>query len=326
MQTFILVLEIRIFLDKELKLIRIILLRGNMRDKAPLEFIKNGLLNTLGTSFFGFIPDSMYLKFKYRLKFGEKLNLNNPGTLNEKIQWIKLNIRDKSHSFMVDKVAVREYIAKTIGEDYLVPLIGIWDSVDDIDFDALPSKYIIKCTHDSGSFLKCKDKSNFDVKKAKKWLKRKQRTNYYYKSREWLYKEVTPKIICEELLLEEDGSDIVDFKTFCFDGTMRFLIIKYYVNGELRRQSFDRDWNPIETPENLKSDARIFKKPQGFEDMVRISEKLSAGLPQLRVDLYNVKGKVYFGEMTYYHGSGFMPLGFDDLERKAGDWLVLPKV
>ena len=295
-----------------------------MKDKTFPEKLKRAFLSIIGTSFFGFIPDEMYLKLKYRLLIGEKLNLDNPVSLNEKIQWIKLNIRDKSHSFMADKQAVRKYIADTIGKDYLVPLIGIWDSVDDIDFDSLPQQFIIKCTHDSGSFLKCKDKSSFDIRKAKRWLRKKQNTNYYYKSREWLYKDVKPRIICEELLLEKDGSDIVDYKIFCFEGIMKFLRIKYYVDGELRQQSFDRDWNLIEKPEQLLPGTKIFEKPVGFEDMVRISEILSAGLPQLRVDLYNVDGKVYFGEMTYYHGSGFMSLEFEELERKAGDWLVLP--
>ena len=286
--------------------------------------IENAILFVLSTRLFNWIPDDKYLKIKYRIKTKDKLNLENPGNYNEKIQWIKMNFRKDEHINMVDKYEARKFIEEKLGSKYLIPLIGIWDKTSDIDFAKLPDSFVLKCTHDSGSFIICRDKSKLNIAKTKRKLNRNLKRNYYYKSREWLYKDIKPRIICEQLLKNEDGSEIKDYKAFGFNGVVKFIGVRYSHEGQMTAQMFDTDWNSLDRPDMLlPGDTRI-DKPQTLDEIINITRILSAEMPMLRVDLYTIRDRVYFGEMTFYHGSGFDTIHLEDLEAKMGDWIELP--
>lgn len=290
-----------------------------------IKTIEKGLLHLMATRLFYKVPDRIYLQIRYRIRTHKKLNLDNPVSYNEKIQWLKMYYRKPEQSIFVDKYEVRKYVEEKLGSKYLIPLIGIWDKVADIDIESLPHSFILKCTHDSGSSIKCTDKSQLNIRKTKRKLNKNLKKNYYYKCREWLYKEVTPRIICEKLLINADGSDILDYKIFCFDGVVKFIRVKYFLDGVLSKQTFDTQWNLLEKPGMLKPDIEIIKKPENLEEMLFVAKTLSDGLPMLRADLYNVDGKVYFGEMTIYHWSGFTTMKFYEIETKMNNWFTLPE-
>ena len=193
------------------------------------------------------VPDSLYLKVLYRVIMGRKLNLKNPKEYNEKLQWLKLNDRKPEYSTMVDKYEVRGYIGDLLGDKYLIPCLGIYDSVDDIDIDALPDKFVLKCTHDSGSVEICKDKSSFDIEGARHRLSQAMKRNYYATYREWPYKYVKPRIIAEGYL-EGDGGDLKDYKVMCFNGEAKIIEVheNRFVEGKVHTQTFyDREWNIV---------------------------------------------------------------------------------
>ena len=193
------------------------------------------------------VPDSLYLKVLYRIIMGRKLNLKNPKEYNEKLQWLKLNDRKPEYSTMVDKYEVRGYIEDLLGDKYLIPCLGIYDSVDDIDIDALPDRFVLKCTHDSGSVEICKDKSSFDIEGARHRLSQAMKRNYYATYREWPYKSVKPRIIAEGYL-EGDGGDLKDYKVMCFNGEAKIIEVheNRFVEGKVHTQTFyDREWGIV---------------------------------------------------------------------------------
>lgn len=255
------------------------------------------------------LPDYLYLKYKFKTFMGYSLNLNNPKTFNEKLQWLKLYDRRPEYTKMVDKYKVREYISEKIGEEYLIPLLGIWDSPDDIDFDSLPNKFVLKCNHDSGGLSICRDKKNFDANIAKKKLKKSLKTNYYYSGREWPYKNVPRKIIAEKYMVDDSNSDeFTDYKFFCFNGYVDCVMVCLDRNsGDPKFYFFDKDWKLKRLNKRGKEAPKDFTipKPECIAEMFEIASKLSEGFPFVRVDLYQSYGKIYFGEMTFYPDSGF---------------------
>jgi len=274
-----------------------------------------GLLN--------WIPDQLYLKIIWRLKTGKKLNLTSPKTFNEKLQWLKLYNRKPEYTQMVDKYEAKKYVAERIGEKYIVPTYGIWNRFDEIDFGILPNQFVLKCTHDSGGLVICKDKAKFDIVAAKKKIEKSLKRNYYFGNREWPYKNVQPRIIAE-VYLEDDGDDaLVDYKFFCFNGVPKVMYISRDHGKTPRTDFFDmdfkhlpfwfRDPNAEVTPE----------KPSGFAKMRSIAEILSNGIPFLRVDFYQVNNHIFLGELTFYHMSGYAkvcPSKWDDI---LGSWIDL---
>ena len=274
------------------------------------------------------MSDDVYLSRMFKAKVGYPLDLTAPKTFNEKLQWLKLHDRKPIYTTMVDKYAVKDYVASIIGEEYIIPTLGVWDRFEDIDFDALPDQFVLKCTHDSGGLVICKDKSKLDMKKARKKINKSLHRNYYYMFREWPYKDVKPHIIAEKYMEDHSTAELRDYKFFCFGGVAkcykvdfdRFIAHKanYFTpDGELMKLG-EKDYPPdfdkkIPIPENL-------------DKMKEFAEKLSATLPFLRADFYDVDGKVYFGELTFYPASGFGRFIFDGNDELLGSWIKLPEM
>ncbi|MDY5000689.1 MAG: ATP-grasp fold amidoligase family protein [Lachnospiraceae bacterium] len=274
------------------------------------------------------VPDSLYLKVLYRVIMGRKLNLKNPKEYNEKLQWLKLNDRKPEYSTMVDKYEVRGYIEDLLGDKYLIPCLGIYDSVDDIDIDALPDKFVLKCTHDSGSVEICKDKSSFDIEGARHRLSQAMKRNYYATYREWPYKYVKPRIIAEGYL-EGDGGDLKDYKVMCFNGEAKIIEVheNRFVEGKVHTQTFyDREWNivPLTQVETVTVD-RAGERPRQLDEILRLSELIAKNMYHARIDWYIEGDKIYFGEITFFDGSGFESFSTPEMERMLGDMINLPE-
>lgn len=270
-------------------------------------------------------PDKLYLQLKYYAFFGKKLNLKNPKTLNEKLQWLKLYDRNPKYTEMVDKYNVRRYIAATIGEDYLIPLLGVWDKVEDIDFSQLPSQFVLKCTHDSGGLVICKDKNKLDIEDARKRMKRCLRKNYYYHGREWPYKNVKPRIIAEKYMVDKPDSELKDYKIFNFSGKAKMIQVDYDRFSAHKRNLYTPEWQYIDVGMQYPTHPEIIiNKPKTLDTMLELASKLSAGYAHVRTDFYSIKDKVFFGEMTFYPESGFGKFTPESFGVKMGDWLELP--
>ncbi|CDA34176.1 uncharacterized protein BN700_00624 [Firmicutes bacterium CAG:536] len=290
--------------------------------------IRFGYLSTLG--FFNWIPDDIYLKKEFKVRMGKELNLNNPQTFNEKIQWLKLYDRHPEYTMMVDKYAAKQYVASKIGDEYIIPTLGVWTKFDDIDFDKLPNKFVLKCTHDSGGLVICKDKSTLDIAAAKRKIEHCLKRKYYYIHREWPYKNVPPRIIAEKYMTDNVNTStnetLKDYKFYCFDGKVRFLMINSDRNFKTSTKAdyFDRDFNWLDFTWGYEHANVRPVKPDCFDEMIAISEKLSKGLPHVRVDLYECNGQIYFGELTFYDGSGFDKIEPIEWDYKIGKMLKLP--
>lgn len=278
------------------------------------------LNNKIVASFFS---DKLYLKIKYRLIMRKKLNLKNPQTFNEKLQWLKLYDRNPEYTKMVDKYEVRKYIAETVGEEYLIPLLGVWDKFEDIDFDVLPDQFVLKCTHDSGGLVICKDKLKLDFDVAKKKIKKSLKRNYFWQSREWPYKNVNPKIIAEEYMVDESGTELKDYKIFCFNGEPKFLFVATDRPYDTRFDFFDMEFNHLPFLNGHLNADRELNRPDGLEKMIEIAKKLSKNMKQVRIDFYDINGKVYFGEITFFHWSGMVPFEPEEWDYKLGEHIKL---
>ena len=272
--------------------------------------------------------DEKYIKKIFKLRVGMELNLDNPRTFNEKIQWLKLYDRKPEYTQMVDKYAVKEYVANIIGEEYIIPTLGVWDNVEDIDFDKLPNQFVLKCTHDSGGIVICSDKTKLNLKAAKAKLMRGLKKNFYAQSREWPYKNVEPRIIAEEYIVDESGYELKDYKWFCFDGEPKALFIatdRGVEGEETKFDFFDSEFNHLPFTNGHPNATRAIRKPAGFEQMKHLAAQLSKGHPHLRVDFYDINGKIYFGELTFYHWSGMQPFKPEEWDYTLGSWIKLPK-
>ncbi|MFW6015505.1 MAG: ATP-grasp fold amidoligase family protein [bacterium] len=282
------------------------------------------LFLTLGhRGFFNWMKDETYIKIAYRLKMGKKLNLDAPKSYNEKLQWLKLNNYKPEYTKYVDKYEVREYIGDTIGDEYLIPLLGVWNKFEDIEFDALPEKFVLKCTHDSGGIVKCTDKNKFNRKAARRKISNSLKYNYFWGSREKPYRDIKPRIIAEQYMVDESSAELRDYKFFCFDGEVKALFIATNRGIDTRFDFFDMDFNHLPFMQHYKNADIKIEKPDQFNEMIEISRKLSAGIPHVRVDLYNVDGKVYFGELTFYHFSGLEKFEPEEWDLRFGSWIDL---
>lgn len=275
--------------------------------------------------FFKWMNDETYLKIAYWCKMDKRLDLKHPTTYNEKLQWLKLNDRNPEYASLVDKYEVRKFIEKTIGEDYLIPLLGIWDSIDEIDFDKLPNQFVLKCTHDSGGLVICRDKEKLDIEKAKKKLKKSLRHNYYWGQREWIYKSIKPRIIAEKYMVDESKKELKDYKFFCFDGAVKAMFIATDRGIDTRFDFFDLEFNHMPFMQHYPNSNKPIRKPKGFEKMIGLAKVLSEGFPHVRVDFYDINGEVYFGEMTFFHFSGWEKFEPEKYDQLFGSWLELPK-
>ena len=272
------------------------------------------------------LPDKCYLKLRYRLTFKKALNLKNPKTYNEKLQWMKLYDHNPLYTKLVDKYEVRDFIANSIGEDHLIPLIGVWDKFDDIDLNTLPNEFVMKCTHDSGSVFICKDKSNVDVNKLRKQMNSCLKRSQYKAGREWAYKNVKPRIIVEKLMTDNSSPSLKDYKFFCFDGEVKAMFIatdRGIENQDVKFDFFDSEYNHLPLKHGHENAAVTPSRPKNFEKMKEIASKLSKGLKHARIDLYDINDQIYFGEITFYHHCGFVPFTPDEWDYKFGEWIKL---
>lgn len=272
------------------------------------------------------LPDFIFLEIVYFKVFHKFFNLSNPKTFNEKLQWLKLNDRNPRYTTLVDKYEVREYIKEKIGEEYLIPLLGVWNTFDEIDFDKLSNQFVLKCTHDSGGIKICTDKRKFDYKEAKKFFSERIKLNYYYSGREWPYKNVKPRIIAEKYMVDESGIELKDYKIFCFNGEPKLIQVDFGRFTEHKRNIYDLNWNLLDLSIQYSNDKKhIIDKPFNLEDMIKLSRILSEGIPHIRVDWYSINGKVYFGELTLYHGNGLEEFNPEIWNLKLGEMINLPR-
>lgn len=270
--------------------------------------------------------DEEYLMKLFKARKNYTLDLKNPKNFNEKLQWLKLYDRNPEYTIMVDKYRVREYIADKIGEKYLIPLIGVWNNPDEIDFDSLPKQFVLKCNHNSGIGLCiCKDKEKLNINKVKKELNRGLNQNYYLSSREWPYKNVPKKIICEKYMVDESGYDLKDYKIFCFNGEPKFVQIDYDRFNNHKRKFYDLNWEEMELKLIYSSDNTKIERPSNFDRMLELSRSLSKNIPFLRTDFYVINDSIYFGELTFFPEAGIASFTPEEWNNKLGDLIDLPE-
>lgn len=272
--------------------------------------------------------DKTYFRVKWwARRMPYKLDLKNPLTFNAKLQWIKLYDRNPLYTTLVDKYRVKDYVRARVGDEHVVPLLGAWDSVDAIEWDKLPEQFVLKVNHDCGGQVICKDKSKLDKANAIEKLRKAFAKNYYFEGREWPYKNVKPKVFAEAYMEDEYG-ELRDYKFFCFDGEVKAMFIasdRQTEGEEVKFDFFDADFNHLPFTQGHPNAVVQPQKPKGFEEMKQLAAKLSKGLSEVRVDFYDVNGKVYFGEFTFFHFGGMVPFKPVEWDYTFGSWIKLPK-
>lgn len=273
------------------------------------------------------LSDEEFLRIKFKAELGYELNFDDPQTFNEKLQWLKLYDRKPEYTTMVDKYAVKKYVADKIGEEYIIPTLGVWNNFDEIDFDKLPEQFVLKCTHDSGGLVIVRNKNEMNKKAAKKKLTRSLKRNYYWGNREWPYKDVPRRIVCEKFMQDKNSEhSLTDYKFYCFNGDPKFLYVSSGLeNHTSAKISFLKlDWSFADF---YRTDYKPFDtlplKPEHYDEMLKISSILSRGILFLRVDLYEIEGKIYFSELTFSPCAAFMPFSPLEWDKKLGDMIDL---
>jgi len=274
------------------------------------------------------IPDEPYLKVLFQILMKRKLDLKNPVTFSEKLQWLKLNDRRPEYVTMVDKYAAKKYVAGIIGEEYIIPTLGLWERPEDIEWDKLPNQFVLKCTHDSGGLVICKDKSKLNKKEAIKKLNHGLRQEYFKVWREWPYKDVPKRIIAEKYIEPvSDINDLADYKFFCFNGEVKAMFVateRQKPGEEVKFDFFDKDYNYLPFRQGHDHAKVIPSKPKNFELMKEKAALLSHGIPHTRIDFYDLGDRILFGEITFFHFSGMVPFEPNEWDLKFGDMLILP--
>lgn len=274
------------------------------------------------------MSDEEYIRRMWRVRMGYELDLENPRTFNEKLQWLKLYDRNPLYTTMVDKVAAKDYVAGIIGEEHIIPTLGVWNDPDEIDFDALPEQFVLKCNHNSGlGMCICKDKSKLDIKRVKAELRKGLKQDYWIFGREWPYKNVPRKILAERYM-EDDVSEyerLNDYKVYTFNGKARVVGIYTDRDKYTKQEFFDADFNHLNFTWGYPHCDRLPCKPRKFKVMLDLAETLSQNIPQLRCDFYEVDNEVYFGELTFFDGGGFDHIEPPEWDGKMGDWITLPE-
>lgn len=275
------------------------------------------------------LPDKFLVEMVYRLNMHEWPNLKNPKTFNEKLTWLKIYYRNPSYTPLVDKYNVKDYVKETIGEEYVIPTLGIWNHFDEIDFSALPQQFVLKTTHDSGNLgvIICKDKDSFDIDKARKIINKSIKDQNKVYQGEWPYLGLKPRIIAEKYMEDHKTGELRDYKFFCFNGEVKAL----FVASERQRREepyfdfFDSNFVHLNFTQGHPNNPSSIEKPLQFDEMKRLASKLTCGIPCVRCDLYEVDGKVYFGELTFFHFGGIVPFNPREVDEQWGDWIKLPK-
>lgn len=284
--------------------------------------------NIHGTGVLNILGDKTFLKMMYRVYFGKRLDLDSPKTFNEKLQWLKLYNRRPEYITMVDKIAVKDYVAERIGPEYIIPTLGVWEYPEDIEWEMLPDQFVLKWNHDSGSIVICTDKTKFNREDAIKKLKNSANVNFFWHGREWPYKGVKPRLFAEKYISPgPNKKDLPDYKFMCFNGEVKccFTCTNRFSEDGLKVTFYDNDWNIMPFERSHPREITPIQKPRCYNQMKEASEKLSQGLPFVRIDLYEIDGNPYFGEITFFPGNGiekFNPIEWDE---KLGAWIKLPK-
>lgn len=272
------------------------------------------------------IPDKAYLKFVYWIQLGKRLDIEHPVTYNEKLQWLKIYDRNEKYVNLVDKYEVRKYVQNILGDKYLIPLLGIWNTFDEIDFKNLPNEFVLKCTHDSGGIIVCHSKKEFNEEFARRKLTRLLKNNYFDYLREYPYKNIKPKIIAEKYMTDGSGNDnrqLQDYKFFCFGGVPKLLMVVQERFKSPKCNFYDMNFQLLSLKIGNPNFKEKIEKPYNFNLMIEVAKKLSSGLKHVRVDLYNINGRIYFGELTFFHWGGFSVIEPIEWDRKIGEWLKL---
>ena len=291
-----------------------------MRSRDKIEFMKDFFLNILRRT----TNDKTYYQFRHLFKHRERVQLRDPQTFNSKLIWLNLYDRNPEYAAFVDKYEVREYITKRIGEKYLNELYGVYERVEDIDFESLPNEFVLKATHGSGWIIICDDKTRFDIGRAKKQMQSWLNKNFYDLYGEWIYKELKPRIICERYLRNEHESGLTDYKIYCFNDTPKFVQVDMDRYQDHTRTYFDLNWQQIHFElGGCKASSSPIEKPGSLNEMIEIARVLCRGLKFLRVDLYLVDGKIFFGELTLYSGNGMLNFSPKQYDKKIGELLKL---
>lgn len=288
-------------------------------DRKFLKMVKEDRLHWL--------PDKLFLSWMFRIKMGYKLNWKNPVTFDEKLNWIKVYDRNPLYTRLVDKYAVKEYVSGIIGAEHVAPTFGVWDKFDDIDFDSLPDQFVLKCSHDSGGLVVCKDKSKLDLEKAREIIEKSLKRNYYYKWREWPYKNVRPRILAEKYLEDSVDNELRDYKFHTFNGEPRILLIASNRHNKEKKgfDFFDMNLQPLDLRDISVPNSSLGRPhpPKNFDKMRQFCRMLAKDFPCVRVDFYEVNGHVYFGEMTFFDDAGFMRNTPSSWEKEWGDMITL---
>ncbi len=273
------------------------------------------------------LPDKEYLEVIYKERVGSYLNLDSPDTFNEKLQWLKLYDRKPIYTTLVDKFTVKEYVAGKIGLQHIIPTFGVYDGFEEIDFDKLPNKFVLKCTHDSGSVVICNDKSKLNFSETKKKLEACLATDYYSLSREWPYKDVKPRIIVEQLLEPSKNEGLNDYKILNFNGDPRIVQVDMDRFNNHKRNLYDTDWNYINARIQYPNDPMLkVERPNLLNRMLEFAKRLSEGIPFVRTDFYCFDNMIFFGEMTFFHEAGFGTFQPDSFNYELGKLLTLPQI
>lgn len=297
--------------------------------RSPFFFITHPkeFLGSLLKSYGYFVPDSVYLRLQFRLMTGKKLNLKNPRTFNEKLQWLKINNRDPRMTVMVDKFAVKDYVAKAIGKEYIIPTIGVWDSLDKVEWDLLPKSFVLKTTHGGGGtgVVIVKDKSTTSREETIDKLRLSFDKNGYTAYREWPYKNVPKRIIAEEYVVDNSIGELRDYKFYCFDGEPKVMLIasERFAKGHAYFDYFDMSKKHLPFTQGGENNPVTPNLPSQFEEMRKLAAKLSAGMPHVRVDFYEANERIFFGELTFFDSSGYAAFSPEKWDEIFGEWLKL---
>jgi hypothetical protein len=270
------------------------------------------------------ISDKLHAVIRFKRNFGRPVNLKDPKTFNEKLQWLKLYYRKPVYTVYADKYSVRNIISEKIGEHVLNDLYATYDNVDEIDFDALPNSFVLKTTHASGTNIICRDKSGLNIKEVKQTLKYWLKSSYYLRNREWPYKNIKKRIVCEKFLEPKNNEPLYDYKLFCFDGKVKYILVDIHISNKLRRAFYNTKWE--KQPFSIKYDIieEEIPRPERLDEMIKYAEILSENEPFLRIDFYYFDKKIVFGEITMYPGNGYNGFIPEKYDYHFGQLLKLP--
>ena len=277
-------------------------------------------------SFTRILPDKAYVWLDFIRNLHRIPDLRNPSTFNEKLQWLKLYNHDPSYPKMADKLAMRGFVEKKAGAGHSVPVLGVWDCFDEIDFSSLPDTFVLKCNNDSGHYVICRDKRTMDMKAARKTITEGLKTNYYYQNREWVYKDIVPKVFAEQYLQQDSDDCLWDYKFFCFNGEPKIMYMEKEASESKTEAFFDMEQNYLDLEMDDPRPDVPPQLPECFDLMRSLAEKLSEGIPFLRVDFFFINGQIYVGELTFYHQSGLTKMKPEIWDLKLGQWIRLPEI